>query len=165
MPPRIDQTTLQSCDLCKRKKVPCSGEQPCTNCYNSNECKYTMERHRPTLLASSVPQSRRLSSGSACETCRRRKTKCDGQQPCNYCSTNGIECLNNSERRKRGLPPVAVMPMKNQSSHKRGQFKAKLFPKQVATHGWSHLLPQQEIRRQQPITPLIKDIQADRFKW
>ncbi|KAI8583416.1 hypothetical protein K450DRAFT_297196 [Umbelopsis ramanniana AG] len=119
MPPRIDSSSsLQSCDLCKRKKVSCNGERPCTNCYNSNECKYSIERHRPTLLASSVPQSRRLSSGSACETCRRRKTKCDGQQPCNYCSTNGIECLNNSERRKRGLPPV--IPIKNQSGHKRG---------------------------------------------
>lgn len=125
MPPRIDSSSsLQSCDLCKRKKVSCNGERPCTNCYNSNECKYSMERHRPTLLASSVPQSRRLSSGSACETCRRRKTKCDGQQPCNYCSTNGIECLNNSERRKRGLPPV--IPIKNQSGHKRGQFRAFL---------------------------------------
>ncbi|KAH8555874.1 hypothetical protein BGW37DRAFT_478906 [Umbelopsis sp. PMI_123] len=122
MPPRIDSSSsIQSCDLCKRKKVPCNGERPCSNCYKSNECKYSMERHRPTLLSSSVPQSRRLSSGSACETCRRRKTKCDGQQPCNYCSTNGIECLNNSERRKRGLP--LVIPIKNQSGHKRGQFQ------------------------------------------
>lgn len=123
MPPRNESSAIHSCDLCKRKKVTCNGERPCANCFNRNECKYTTERYRPTLLASSNPQSRRLSSGSACETCRRRKTKCDGQQPCNYCSTNGIECLNNSERRKRGLPPVSVLPMKSSASHKRGQSK------------------------------------------
>ncbi|KAG2180830.1 hypothetical protein INT43_008409 [Umbelopsis isabellina] len=119
MPPRNESSAVHSCDLCKRKKLTCNGERPCANCFNRNECRYTAERYRPTLLASSNPQSRRLSSGSACETCRRRKTKCDGQQPCNYCSTNGIECLNNSERRKRGLPPVSVIPMKSSASHKR----------------------------------------------
>lgn len=46
------------------------------------------------------PPSRRLSSGSACEACRRRKTKCDGGQPCAYCASNGIECLHRNTRRK-----------------------------------------------------------------
>ncbi|KAI9299722.1 hypothetical protein BJ944DRAFT_171969 [Cunninghamella echinulata] len=47
---------------------------------------------------------RRLSSGSACETCRRRKTKCDGGQPCAFCSSNNIECIHRPSRRKRSLP-------------------------------------------------------------
>jgi hypothetical protein len=47
--------------------------------------------------------ARRLSSGSACETCRRRKTKCDGCSPCSFCASSGIECINNSERRKRSV--------------------------------------------------------------
>lgn len=46
------------------------------------------------------PPSRRLSSGSACEACRRRKTKCDGGQPCAYCASNGIECVHRNTRRK-----------------------------------------------------------------
>ncbi|GAA5806736.1 hypothetical protein MFLAVUS_000084 [Mucor flavus] len=44
---------------------------------------------------------RRLSSGSACETCRKRKTKCDGGQPCAFCSSNGIECLHRLNKLKK----------------------------------------------------------------
>ncbi|ORZ24725.1 hypothetical protein BCR42DRAFT_387518 [Absidia repens] len=47
---------------------------------------------------------RRLSSGSACETCRRRKTKCDGGQPCAFCASNRIECIHRPSRRKRSSP-------------------------------------------------------------
>ncbi|KAI9244131.1 hypothetical protein BDA99DRAFT_529494 [Phascolomyces articulosus] len=43
---------------------------------------------------------RRLSSGSACETCRRRKTKCDGGQPCAYCATNRIPCLHRASKKR-----------------------------------------------------------------
>lgn len=60
------------------------------------------------------PPRRRLTSGFACETCRRRKTKCDGGQPCAYCATNRIECVhraskrryhfNNSQKRMMGSP-------------------------------------------------------------
>lgn len=66
---------------------------------------------------------RRLSSGSACETCRRRKTKCDGGQPCAYCASNRIECLHRpskkrsthqlykvSEFRSRGIMKQASCP-------------------------------------------------------
>ncbi|KAI7890535.1 uncharacterized protein EV154DRAFT_564291 [Mucor mucedo] len=45
--------------------------------------------------------ARRLSSGSACETCRRRKTKCDGGQPCAFCSSNGIKCSHRLKPKKK----------------------------------------------------------------
>ncbi|KAI7882283.1 hypothetical protein K492DRAFT_206312 [Lichtheimia hyalospora FSU 10163] len=51
-------------------------------------------------FSSSVPP-RRLSSGSACEICRRRKTKCDGGNPCAFCSANRIECVHRATRRKK----------------------------------------------------------------
>ncbi|KAI8381016.1 uncharacterized protein BYT42DRAFT_564942 [Radiomyces spectabilis] len=44
---------------------------------------------------------RRLSSGSACETCRKRKTKCDGGQPCAFCASNRIECIHRISKRKQ----------------------------------------------------------------
>lgn len=54
------------------------------------------------LSATSLQNTpRRLSSGSACETCRRRKTKCDGGYPCAYCATNQLECIHRAARRKR----------------------------------------------------------------
>ncbi|KAG2225908.1 hypothetical protein INT45_006604 [Circinella minor] len=45
--------------------------------------------------------TRRLNSGSACEVCRKRKTKCDGGNPCAFCAVNGIECVHRATRRKK----------------------------------------------------------------
>ncbi|KAI8144215.1 hypothetical protein BJV82DRAFT_608733 [Fennellomyces sp. T-0311] len=53
-----------------------------------------------TYNSANVP-SRRLSSGSACEVCRKRKTKCDGGNPCAFCAANGIECVHRATRRKK----------------------------------------------------------------
>lgn len=52
-------------------------------------------------FSSNVTPPRRLSSGSACEICRRRKTKCDGGNPCAFCSANRIECVHRATRRKK----------------------------------------------------------------
>ncbi|CDS10540.1 hypothetical protein LRAMOSA11026 [Lichtheimia ramosa] len=52
-------------------------------------------------FSSHVTPPRRLSSGSACEICRRRKTKCDGGNPCAFCSANRIECVHRATRRKK----------------------------------------------------------------
>ena len=52
----------------------------------------------PQQNSNAVP--RRLSSGSACETCRRRKTKCDGGQPCAYCATNRIPCIHRASKKR-----------------------------------------------------------------
>ncbi|KAG0168761.1 hypothetical protein DFQ30_004363 [Apophysomyces sp. BC1015] len=76
-----------------------------SHCIDSNvDCTYNVvpDHSRGVFTTNSA---RRLSSGSACETCRRRKTKCDGSNPCAFCATNGIECVNNSERRKRSMLP------------------------------------------------------------
>ncbi|RUS15000.1 hypothetical protein BC938DRAFT_477130 [Jimgerdemannia flammicorona] len=98
-------SSIRACEPCKRKKRVCNGQRPCNNCDPSaQECMYVLIAEHPrTLFANS--SNRRLSSGSACETCRRRKTKCDGGQPCNFCAMNGIECVNNSERRRRSIGP------------------------------------------------------------
>jgi hypothetical protein len=63
-------------------------------------------RSRSTGTMHHVP--RRLSSGSACETCRRRKTKCDGGQPCAFCASNRIECIHRPSRRKRSSPKSSL---------------------------------------------------------
>lgn len=91
----------RGCEPCKRRKRACNGQKPCTHCIEaSQECVYSVVSDHPRSVFS-TNTARRLSSGSACETCRRRKTKCDGQSPCGFCATNNIECVNNSERRKR----------------------------------------------------------------
>ncbi|KAK4517183.1 Peptide methionine sulfoxide reductase B2, chloroplastic [Mucor velutinosus] len=70
--------------------------------YEFHDCVYSVVSDHPRSVFS-TNTARRLSSGSACETCRRRKTKCDGNSPCSFCASNGIDCVNNSERRKRSV--------------------------------------------------------------
>ncbi|KAI9187992.1 hypothetical protein H9P43_002383 [Blastocladiella emersonii ATCC 22665] len=42
----------------------------------------------------------------ACDECRRRKSKCDGQLPCKHCSANARQCqyATNSKRKSRNAP-------------------------------------------------------------
>lgn len=96
-------SSLRGCEPCKRRKRICNGQKPCTHCLaESQECVYSVvSDHARSVFTTST--ARRLSSGSACETCRRRKTKCDGASPCGFCASSGIECINNSERRKRSI--------------------------------------------------------------
>lgn len=50
----------------------------------------------------SPPQSRQK-PGSACEECRRRKLRCDRQQPrCRFCSESSVVCTFTSSRPPRG---------------------------------------------------------------
>ncbi|KAI8639168.1 hypothetical protein BD408DRAFT_421806 [Parasitella parasitica] len=96
-------STLRGCEPCKRRKRICNGGKPCAHCIDEvHDCVYSVVSDHPRSVFT-TNTARRLSSGSACETCRRRKTKCDGNSPCNFCASNGIECVNNSERRKRSV--------------------------------------------------------------
>ncbi|KAI8875197.1 hypothetical protein K501DRAFT_234007 [Backusella circina FSU 941] len=96
-------SSLRGCEPCKRRKRICNGQRPCTHCIDaSQECVYSVVSDHPRSVFT-TSTARRLSSGSACETCRRRKTKCDGCSPCSFCASSGIECVNNSERRKRSI--------------------------------------------------------------
>lgn len=94
----------RQCEPCKRRKRACNGQRPCTHCVVDarQDCVYSVvtDQSRSVFTTQSA---RRLSSGSACETCRRRKTKCDGGSPCGFCASAGVECVNHSERRKRSL--------------------------------------------------------------
>ncbi|KAI8354011.1 hypothetical protein BD560DRAFT_456078 [Blakeslea trispora] len=92
---------LRGCEPCKSRKQICNGQRPCTHCKaRQQDCVYSVVSDHPRSVFT-TSTARRLSSGSACETCRRRKTKCDGGSPCSFCASSGIECINNSERRKR----------------------------------------------------------------
>ncbi|KAH8820633.1 hypothetical protein F5884DRAFT_764712 [Xylogone sp. PMI_703] len=43
---------------------------------------------QPTIIT-----KKRLPSGSACSSCRRRKNRCDSRRPkCSHCQSRGIEC-------------------------------------------------------------------------
>ncbi|KAI7852139.1 hypothetical protein BDC45DRAFT_197352 [Circinella umbellata] len=115
---------------CMFKTNLCNDSMHCRHCSNSNKTNSPTGEHfnnKPWRIAffqddrdhhqfyqhdmlrltkSTLPQQsdnavpRRLSSGSACEACRRRKTKCDGGQPCAYCTTNQIPCIHRASKKK-----------------------------------------------------------------
>lgn len=69
--------------------------------YHQHHPYYQQQRYSSKLAFSNIQHvPRRLSSGSACETCRRRKTKCDGGQPCAYCATNRIQCIHRPTKKR-----------------------------------------------------------------
>ncbi|KAI8575176.1 hypothetical protein K450DRAFT_263037 [Umbelopsis ramanniana AG] len=104
-------SSFRKCEPCKRRNRICNGQRPCSHCTDSNmDCIYSVVSEHPRSVFT-TSSARRLSSGSACETCRRRKTKCDGGSPCGFCLANGHECVNNSERRRRSMgPPTVTAP-------------------------------------------------------
>ncbi|KAJ2965184.1 hypothetical protein NQ176_g10740 [Zarea fungicola] len=53
------------------------------------------------------PPSKRRRINAACLTCRRRKTRCDGERPiCSTCTKNGHKCLGYPEDTKRDGDPA-----------------------------------------------------------
>lgn len=62
---------------------------------------------RPNMKSytSVIHHPRRLGSGSACERCRSRKTKCDGGRPCAFCASHGVPCIHRPSNRKRKPSP------------------------------------------------------------
>ncbi|ORZ17774.1 hypothetical protein BCR42DRAFT_373138 [Absidia repens] len=100
--PSVDRhSTIRACEPCRRRKRSCNGQKPCSLCTTeANDCVYSVVSDHPRGVFT-TNTARRLSSGSACETCRRRKTKCDGSNPCAFCAANNLTCINNAERRKR----------------------------------------------------------------
>lgn len=54
-----------------------------------------------STFTSIINPTKRLSSGSACERCRIRKTKCDGGQPCGFCSSHNKPCIHRQLKKTR----------------------------------------------------------------
>lgn len=71
-------------------------------CTNSNK-----NTNRKSSFEAIIHHPRRLGSGSACERCRSRKTKCDGGQPCSFCASHGIQCVHRQTKKKRSSYPYA----------------------------------------------------------
>lgn len=54
---------------------------------------------------SEEPRKKRAKIVSACSECRRKKTKCNGEQPCRSCEKSAVDCIYPSatvEDNKRG---------------------------------------------------------------
>lgn len=72
-------------------------------CTNSNK-----NTNKKSSFEAVIHHPRRLGSGSACERCRSRKTKCDGGQPCSFCASHGIQCIHRQTKKKRSPPSYSL---------------------------------------------------------
>ncbi|KAI7894180.1 uncharacterized protein EV154DRAFT_108687 [Mucor mucedo] len=57
------------------------------------------------------PRRKRAKIVSACGECRRKKTKCNGEQPCRNCEKSGVPCIypSCSNEDKRNAPSKAAL--------------------------------------------------------
>ncbi|EXM04554.1 hypothetical protein NOF04DRAFT_18514 [Fusarium oxysporum II5] len=79
---------------------PNLGFLPCTTDGEINDGAFGLTRPiYPDQDPNPVESRPRVAK--ACETCRRRKRKCDGSSPCSSCLKNNIECVYVLERPKR----------------------------------------------------------------
>lgn len=47
---------------------------------------------QPTMTRPKVPDDKRIRTAQACESCKRRKQKCNGLKPCNTCTKRNFVC-------------------------------------------------------------------------
>ncbi|PVH82995.1 hypothetical protein DL98DRAFT_128114 [Cadophora sp. DSE1049] len=81
----------------------------------------------PTRLSqiSTMPPSRSLMTRRACDSCRRRKVKCDASDVCANCRTSQLLCQYTSAPKKRGpkLPNTRGLPQEPPESTQEGGFR------------------------------------------
>ncbi|KAF9887211.1 hypothetical protein FE257_010465 [Aspergillus nanangensis] len=60
------------------------------------------------------PPAKRLRIAQACDQCRKRKSKCDGEQPiCSICRSGGRNCTYSNTTARRGLQPGYVRALES----------------------------------------------------
>ncbi|KAI8365338.1 uncharacterized protein BYT42DRAFT_627285 [Radiomyces spectabilis] len=104
---QCDNFNLASINSCGSGKCTCDKCSVKRQWETASPPTSTLPLRRSRSIGADLNTSRRLSSGSACETCRRRKTKCDGGQPCAFCISKGIECVHRAPSRRKRSPAFA----------------------------------------------------------
>ncbi|KAE8371858.1 major facilitator superfamily domain-containing protein [Aspergillus bertholletiae] len=64
-----------------------------------------------TAMPGTSGPSKRKRSRFACEPCRERKRKCNGESPCSTCSSWGYDCYYHNERRMKPKPAAVMVDL------------------------------------------------------
>ncbi|KAJ7170473.1 hypothetical protein C8R43DRAFT_981832 [Mycena crocata] len=129
--PGWPRRTAKACSNCRRDKVRCNGEKPCSGCEKKNlqcldgcdpcrraraRCEKTGDRctrcetkdlectDEPStdpFLHHDVQPTSLDRAKSACQNCRNDNKKCDDQRPCSRCVARSATCLPVSRRPKQ----------------------------------------------------------------
>ncbi|KAJ7480822.1 hypothetical protein FB451DRAFT_1238529 [Mycena latifolia] len=92
-----------TCNSCRRRKIRCSGENPCKPCSRARTllaCEYSSGTS--SLARAELPK------GAACIPCRQRKRRCDGRRPCLTCKNKSqADSCTYREKRQRREPGIS----------------------------------------------------------
>ena len=75
------------------------------------QCKVIMKRAAGATHTAQVSQKQPRQDAVSCQTCRKRKLKCDRRRPCSSCSTRNLECLynnNHNNSSEASATPAAI---------------------------------------------------------
>ncbi|KAI9014911.1 fungal-specific transcription factor domain-containing protein [Gaertneriomyces semiglobifer] len=76
-----------------------------TSATSTTEMKLSLDQNQPHIVHyPGQPPFKRTRSTRACDTCRRKRTKCTGNQPCEGCISFGLACTYTAPQKKRGPP-------------------------------------------------------------
>lgn len=108
--------------------------------------------------------AKRIRVARACDTCRRRKVKCDGKQPCIHCTVYSYECTYNKARNTGGGSggPAAKKQKKDESAATQN-VKVEIEDKQPETPNISEQLiqtifPQLDVKNENFNTDLFLQV-------
>ncbi|KFY42669.1 hypothetical protein V495_04397 [Pseudogymnoascus sp. VKM F-4514 (FW-929)] len=110
---------MTGCSTCRFRKVKCDGRLGlCLRCEKLGlECKWRASRpNSAELVSEEVTRAghKRLRASVACETCRKRKLKCDAGKPsCSACLRRGISCIYDQGRQSQPEKSVPVPQILN----------------------------------------------------
>lgn len=84
-----------------------------------------MDKQQAKVSELGVPLRKRVAK--ACDQCRRRKTKCDGQPHCNTCNSVGLKCsYGDPTKQMRG--PTYVLHLERRVDELEGHLTSSHFP-------------------------------------
>ena len=111
-----------ACDLCASIKTLCSRGRPCARCKRlSLECSYLrstapLPDTTVSVLLRNTTKVGYTRSATGCINCRRRRKKCDEQQPtCGDCHRRQLRCVPRStaQSRPRSSSSSVIQPIAN----------------------------------------------------
>ncbi len=119
----IDLSSFPRCDACFRRRRKCIGRRPCQSCQGRyGHCRDVTRRSlkefpdfaRYLLTGKKGMKTKKVesltidrSSFPKCNTCFRRRYKCDRGRPCRTCQTYNMRCYDVTEEALTKLPDRA----------------------------------------------------------
>lgn len=141
-----------ACLICASIKAACSKDHPCRRCRRlSLCCTYAHDHDKHATQDPIVDKAFRSRSRAGCVVCRRKKKKCDEQQPvCGDCERLGLDCQYREVVKSLPLPAASISPSTNNTAEGPGTWTTEISSLLAADDlspvaGWIELIVQEDL--------------------